>query len=200
MLSSWHFTDKGIPQGNKDKICVQTVPLRISIICCLLCPNHPPTHPEDRQEADAAQFCAPNSCLLYYNRLCTLRADECILIWRSTTLLTPFQYKRHGCGATCRCVNSSLHLFTCFPGHFQAKPREEEVKSERCLSTSACMLLYWLLCNACCTLHHDFPDIWYLCTCYPLSCSEWVSTAIIALLTLLLLHSVPFKNTKWGLE
>lgn len=121
MLSSWHFTDKGIPQGNKDKICVQTAPLTISIICCLLCPSHPPTHPEDRQEADAAQFCAPNSCLPYYNRLCTLRADECILIWRSTTLLTPFQYKRHGCGATCRCVNSSLHSFTCFPGRFSSE-------------------------------------------------------------------------------
>lgn len=57
-----------------------------------------------------------------------------------------FQYKLHGCGPTCRCcVNSSLHLFF-VPVRFQ--PCEEEVKSQHCLSTSACTLLYWWLCKA----------------------------------------------------
>lgn len=102
--------------------------------------------------------CAPSGWWVHFDG-----GPPC-MIRCSTTQLIPFQYNRHGCGPTCRCyVNSSLH-FVFMPGHF--KPREEEVKSQRCLSTSACMLLYWSLCDACCTLPHDFPDIWYLCTCY----------------------------------
>lgn len=59
------------------------------------------------------------------------------------------------------------------PVHLE--PREEEVKSQRCLSTSTCMLLYWLPSDGCCTQRRDVPDICYLSTCYPLPRSEWVS-------------------------
>lgn len=185
---SWHL--KIIPPDNSDKLCVPAVTFFEDLTNLL-----PVTFP---QSTDWKQMW---SCLHTEECLCILHktAVRCTtiacapsgwwacfdggppcMIWCSTTQLMPFQYKLHGCGPTCRCyVNSSLRSFSCLAisDHVKKKWNHSAV----CPPPHACCFIDCRAMPAApCTV--IFPDIWYLCTCYPLSCSVWVSIAIIVVL------------------
>lgn len=167
--------------------------LKISLICWPVC--FPPEH---MLEADVVLFTYRRMRQTAVRRLCAFRPRSTFW-WRATLrdlllhhTVNAFTIQNSMAAGQLVGVVSIAH-FTCsharpFPTTFKTKWNRSAVcppPHARCFIDGCAMPA------APCTVM--FPDIWYLCTCYPLPRREWVSILITARL-ILLLHSEALKK------